>query len=72
MAAILKDSAHVVYIQTLRRMTPEAKLLKSFELYDFAKECFLHGLRKRFPAATDDEIMVIYLDRIERCHNRNY
>ena len=40
---------HRIYIQTLQRMLPEARLMKSFELSQFTKDLFLHGLRKRFP-----------------------
>ena len=61
-----------IYIQTLRRMTPEKRLLKAFELSQFSKELFLHGLHKRFPDLSEDVIRKIYLDRIKKCHNRNY
>ena len=63
---------HQIYIQTLRRMSPEARLMKSFELSDFSKNLFLHGLRKRFPDLSDDEIRKIYLERLNKCHNKNY
>jgi hypothetical protein len=53
-------------------MTPEDKLLRTFDLHEFATRCFLYGLSKRFPDATDDEIRKIYLERIDKCHNRNY
>ena len=61
-----------VYLETLRKMTPEQRLLKAFELCEFSKQFFLHGLRKRFPEKSEDEIMKIYLERLEKCHNRNY
>ncbi|HUV05449.1 MAG TPA: hypothetical protein VMX94_10120 [Armatimonadota bacterium] len=63
---------HKIYIQVLRRMTPEARLLKAFELTQFSRELFLHGLRKRFPDLPDAEIKRIYLERLNKCHNRNY
>ncbi len=63
---------HKLYVQALRRMSPETRLLKSLELSQFSKELFIHGLRKRFPHASDDEIKKIYLDRLNKCHNRNY
>lgn len=63
---------HQLYIQTLRRMTPEDRLLKSFELSEFSKELFLHGLRKRFPDLSDEKIKKLYLERLDKCHNRNY
>ncbi|HZZ44358.1 MAG TPA: hypothetical protein VFE58_15595 [Tepidisphaeraceae bacterium] len=61
-----------LYIQTLRRMTPAQRLAKTIELSELGKELFLHGLRKRFPDADDKQIHTLYLNRISRCHNRNY
>jgi len=69
---IRQDPGHKVYLQVLKTMTPEVRLLKAFELHDFATELFKHGLRERFPDATEDELRAIYLERIEKCHNRNY
>ncbi len=63
---------HKIYIQTLRRMSPEARLLKAFELSRFSKALFSHGLRKRFPNVSDNEFKKIYLERLNKCHNRNY
>jgi len=63
---------HSLYIQVLRRMSPEARLMKAFELTAFSKQLFLHGLRKRFPDLTEEELHQIYLERLEKCHNRNY
>lgn len=71
-ANIQCDPGRDFYIKVLRRMSPEAKLRKTFELYEFARECFMHGLRERFPHATDEEIREIYLERIGECYNRNY
>ena len=61
-----------LYIQTLRRMSAEQRLLKSFELSEFSRELFLHGLHKRFPELPEAEIKRIYLERLDKCHNRNY
>ena len=63
---------HKVYIQALRRMTPEKRLLKAFELSQFSKALFLQGLHRRFPDIAEEGIRKIYLDRIDKCHNRNY
>ena len=63
---------HKLYIQTLRRMTPEARLLKAFELSKFSNDLFLHGLRKRFSDLPDEEFKKLYLERLKKCHNRNY
>ena len=72
MANIKERPNHKLYIETLRRMTPEQRLLKAFELSEFAKELFLAGLRRRFPDLSDETIKKIYLERIAKCHNRNY
>ena len=61
---------HHLYIETLRSLTPEARLLKAFELTDMTRDLLLAGLRHRFPDASDDEIHRIYLERLEKCHNR--
>ncbi len=63
---------HRLYIEVLRRMTPEARLRKAFELSELSRNLFLHGLRRRFPNLPDEEIKEIYLRRLAKCHNRNY
>lgn len=62
---------HQLYLQTLRRMTPEQRLLKAFELSALARDLFLHGLRRRFPDVSGDELRRIYLERLTKCHKRN-
>ncbi|MHB8900626.1 MAG: hypothetical protein ACYC6Y_17890 [Thermoguttaceae bacterium] len=63
---------HRKYIEVLRRMTPQQRLLKALELSRVSRELFLEGLRKRFPELTDQELRKVYLERIAKCHNRNY
>ena len=72
MGNIKERPNHKIYIETLRRMTPEERLLKAFELSEFGKELFLAGLRRRFPDLPEEGIKKIYLERIDKCHNRNY
>ncbi|MCL5986509.1 MAG: hypothetical protein M1371_08090 [Actinobacteria bacterium] len=67
-----KDPNHIRYLEVLRKMSPETKLLKAFELSEFTKQLFLHGLRKRYPNLQDEEIDKIFLERLDKCHNRNY
>jgi hypothetical protein len=62
----------LLYLQTLRRMSPAQRLAKAMELSELGKRLFLHGLRRRFPEADEKQILAIYLQRIARCHNRNY
>ena len=63
---------HRRYIETLRKMTPEQRLAKAFELSSLSKELFLQGLHTRFPNKSESEIRKIYLERIAKCYNRNY
>ena len=63
---------HRLYLETLRRMSPEARLMKAFELSSFSNDLFLHGLRKRFPDLSEQVFRKLYLERLNKCHNRNY
>ena len=63
---------HRLYLNILSRMTPEQKLKKVFELSAFAKELFIQGLRERFPSLPPDEFKALLLQRLKKCHNRNY
>ena len=60
-----------VYLDTLRRMTPEQRLLKSFELTGYAREALKAGLRDRFPELAAAELQSLYLERLTACHNQN-
>ena len=62
---------HSAYLRILRRLSPEQRLLKAFELSDFSRALFLQGLRSRFPEKSEAEIHQIALARLEKCHNRN-
>lgn len=72
MSEVLPKAFEDKYLEVLRRMTPEEKLLKAFDLHEFAMRCFADGLHTRFPDATDDEIKSIFLERVNKCHNRSY
>jgi len=63
---------HRAYLEILRSMTPEQKLQKVFELSQLGKSLFREGLQKRFPEATEAQLHQLFLDRLEKCHNRNY
>ena len=60
------------YIQVLRRMTPEQRLAKAFELSELTKRLFREGLRKQFPELSQEDFHRLYLKRLAKCHNRNY
>ncbi len=53
-------------------MSPEQRLLKAFELTEFTRRLFEHGLRKRFPELTEEEFQKKLKERLDKCHNRNY
>jgi hypothetical protein len=67
-----KRPNHRIYIEALRRMTSEERLEKAFELSEFSRQLFLHGLRRRFPDLPEKALMKIYRERLDKCHNRNY
>ena len=67
-----KNPNHKEYIRILRNMTPEQRLLKAFDLSEFTKQLFIHGLRKRFPDLPEEEFHELLLERLDKCHNRNY
>jgi len=69
---IKKSPGHKMYIQLLREMSPEKRLLKAFELSEFATQLFIHGLHKRFPGLPHEEFKKILRKRLDKCHNRNY
>jgi hypothetical protein len=61
---------HALYLRVLRAQTPEQRLAKAFELGEFSRALFREGLRQRFPHLSDDELHRLYLERLEKCHNR--
>jgi hypothetical protein len=63
---------HKTYIQALRQMSPEKRLIRAFELSEFTRQLFIHGLHKRFPNLSDEEFKELLLKRLSKCHNRNY
>jgi hypothetical protein len=63
---------HRLYIEALRHMTFEQRLAKAFELSALAKRSFIEGLRKRFPNLSEGEFKKLLLERLAKCHNRNY
>ena len=69
---IKQRSNHKIYIQTLRQMSPEQRLLKAFELSEFTKQLFISGLHKRFPNLSEEEFRKLLRERFDKCHNRNY
>jgi hypothetical protein len=69
---IKPDPNHRLYIEALRRMTPEQRLKIAFELSEFGRQLFICGLRQRFPDLPEDEFRALLLERLAKCHNQNY
>jgi hypothetical protein len=63
---------HDVYLGVLRGMTPQQRLDKAFELTASARRLFRDGLRQRFPHLSEPDLHRLYLERLDKCHNRNY
>lgn len=63
---------HQRYIQILRAMSPERRLLKAFELSDLGRELFRHGLCRRHPELPPDRFQQLVRERLSKCHNRIY
>jgi len=63
---------HRLYIQTLRAMSPGQRLAKAFELSDFSRKLFVDGLKRRFADLPPADFQRLLLDRLGKCHNRNY
>ena len=61
---------HQLYLEALRRLTPEQRLLKAFELTELSRELLRAGIWQRFPEAGEAQLQRIYLERLEECHNR--
>lgn len=60
-----------IYIEALRRMTPEQRLMKAFELSDMTRTALRGGLVERYPDASAEEIDRMVVERLERCRRRN-
>ncbi len=58
-----------LYLEALRRLTPEQRLLKAFELTDLSRDLFRAGLRQRFPDASEGELQRMYIERLTACRN---
>jgi hypothetical protein len=61
---------HAEYLEVLRRMTPEQKLRKVWELSALAKRLFIHRLRQRAPDLSEEAIHALLLARLVRKSQR--
>jgi hypothetical protein len=61
----------VIYVEALRRMTPEQRLSKAFELSDMTHEALRVALSVRHPELEPERLHTLYVERLERCRRRN-
>jgi hypothetical protein len=59
-----------IYVEVLRRMAPEERLSKAFELSDMTREALRAGLAQRYPDATPQELTAMVIERLDRCRRR--
>ncbi len=67
-----KDLNHRVYINLLRKMTPEKRLRIACEMSDSVRELFAQGLRKLHPELSEKDFRKLLFERLDKCHNRNW
>ncbi|MEX0775651.1 MAG: hypothetical protein WD042_08030 [Phycisphaeraceae bacterium] len=63
---------HARYVQIMRRMTPEQRAAKVFELSDMMRSMFWQALRESRPHMPEAQRHELGLKLLERCHNSNY
>jgi len=63
---------HALYMSILRAMSPEQRLRKAFELGQMGRELLRADLRRRNPSCSAQALHALELERLARCHNRNY
>jgi hypothetical protein len=61
-----------LYLQTLRQMTGEQRLMKASELSEMSKAVFKAGLQRRFPDLSPADLHQLFLERLAKCHNQNW
>jgi hypothetical protein len=59
------------YIEILQKMTGEERVRIAFELFEFAKDIMIEGMKAQNPKITPEEIQKEVVRRMMRCHKRN-
>lgn len=65
------DPNRQLYIELLRKMSGEERLRIAFELFEFAKDIMIEGIKSQNPKITPEEIQKEVVRRMLRCHKRN-
>lgn len=55
------------YFDILRRMTPEQRLAKAFELSDYARALFASGVRARNPGLSEPDLRRLVVEELKAC-----
>lgn len=63
---------HARTIRILRGMSADARLRVALELGESSRRLFEEGLRKARPGLSEAESHRLLLERLDKCHNRNY
>lgn len=66
-----KGINHRIFINILRRMTPEMKLSKAFELSIFSKDLYLYNLQRRCPGLDREELSARYEGELAKCYEKS-
>jgi hypothetical protein len=59
-------------MESLRHMTPEQRLQKAFELSELGKRMLRENLRNLHPELSETDLHQLFLQKLSKCHNRNY
>jgi len=60
------------YLEALRRLGPDGRMRKCFELSDMVRRQFIQVLRERYPDATQEEFRAIVVKKVLEWSNSNY
>ena len=63
---------HTVSIRVLRGMSSDQRLRCALDLGEWSRKLFEQGLRRRYPLLSEEEFHRLLLERLAKCHNRNY
>ena len=59
-------------LEALRRLGPDGRMRKCFELSDMVRRQFIKVLRERYPDATEEEFRTIVVRKVLEWSNSNY
>lgn len=64
---------HAVYLDILRRLSPEDRLRKAFELSELSRSLFEHGLHRAFPDLEAAELRALAIYEVQHARlDQNY